>query len=93
LGAGNVDTIADFAHGSDKIVLDHAVFDQLGLGSLPPSVFGLGAVAADEDQRIIYDQASGNLYYDADGDGAGAAVLFATLQGAPVLTASDFQVI
>ena len=32
------------------------------------------------------------MYYDADGNGAGAALQFATLAGAPALTAEDFTV-
>ena len=92
LGAGNVDTILDFVHGTDKLALENAIFDQLVPGALGASLFHAGAAATDEDQRIIYDQATGNLYYDADGNGAQAAVLFATLQSHPVLTASDFIV-
>jgi Ca2+-binding RTX toxin-like protein len=57
LGAGNVDRIGDFVSGTDKIVLDDAVFSGLGLGSLPASVFHVGASATDEDQRIVYDDA------------------------------------
>ena len=93
LGPGNVDQIADFQSGTDKIVLDDAIFDGISRGALGPGVFGVGTEATNEDQRIIYDQTTGNLYYDADGTGGGQAVLFATLQGAPVLTATDFQVI
>jgi Ca2+-binding RTX toxin-like protein len=93
LGGGNVDTISDFVSGVDKIALDDAVFDSLAHGALPASAFHVGNAATDEDQRILYDQTNGNLYYDADGSGGGAAVLFATLHGAPALTASDFQVI
>ena len=93
LGGGNVDALNDFVHGTDKIALDDAIFDQLVPGALNPSLFHVGATATDEDQRILYDQATGNLYYDADGNGAGAAVLFATLPNLPVLTASDFTVI
>jgi hypothetical protein len=33
------------------------------------------------------------LYFDADGNGAGAAVQFATLQGAPIVNATEFVVI
>ena len=94
LGASNVDTIADFQIGSDKISLDHSIFAAIsGLGSLDPNAFYAGTAAHDTDDRIIYDQASGALYYDADGSGAGAAVLFATLAGDPLIAASEFTVI
>ena len=94
LGAGNVDTIADFVAGTDKIGLDDAIFTAIGgLGALNANAFVTGAGAADADDRIVYNSATGQLFYDADGNGGGAAILFATLQGAPVLAASDFQVI
>jgi VCBS repeat-containing protein len=94
LGAGNVDTIGDFLAGTDKVGLDDAIFSGIGTpGAFNANAFRAGTAAADADDRIIYDQATGNLFYDADGNGAGAAVLFATIQGNPVLTASDFAVI
>jgi Ca2+-binding RTX toxin-like protein len=95
LGGGNVDTITDFAHGTDRIALDDAIFGAgIGTpGSFNANAFVIGTAAGDADDRIIYDSATGQLFYDADGNGAGAAVLFATLQGAPTLSASDFQVI
>jgi VCBS repeat-containing protein len=93
LGPNNVDRIADFTSGSDKIALDHSIFDQLATGAVPASVFHVGPAATNEDQRIIYDNSTGNLYYDADGSGSGAAILFATLDHHPVVTASDFTVI
>ncbi|HEY5712574.1 MAG TPA: calcium-binding protein [Allosphingosinicella sp.] len=93
LGAANVDLIADFVSGTDKIALDDAIFTGLGLGALNANAFVNGSTAQDADDRILYDAATGNLFFDADGNGAGAAVLFATLQGHPVLAASDFQVI
>lgn len=94
LGAGNVDTIADFASGSDKIQLDDAVFAAIGSpGALNANAFFAGTAAHDADDRIIYDSATGNLFYDADGNGAGAAVLFANLSTHPVIAASDFTVI
>jgi len=93
LGPGNVDRIADFSHGADHIALDDAVFTGLAPGSLPASAFVVGTAAQDADDRIIYDSATGALYFDADGNGAGAAVQFATLVGAPAnLSASDFIV-
>ena len=93
LGGGNVDTIADFAAGDDTIVLDDAAFAGLGLGALAAGAFRVGTAATDGDDRIVYNQATGALLFDADGNGIGAAVQFATLQGAPVITASDFTVI
>jgi len=94
LGGGNFDLIADFEAGTDKIALDDAVFTQIGgPGALSANAFVVGTAAADADDRIIYDSSTGQLFYDADGNGAGAAVLFATLQGNPTLAASDFLVI
>ena len=93
-GAANADRIADFAHGSDRIGLDDAVFHNIGgPGAFNPNAFFAGTAAHDADDRIIYDQASGNLFYDADGNGAGAALLFANLSTHPLVTAGDFTVI
>ncbi len=47
----------------------------------------------DADDRLIYNTTTGQLYYDADGSGAGAPELVATLQGAPGVAASDIWVI
>jgi Ca2+-binding RTX toxin-like protein len=93
LGGGNIDQIADFLSGTDTIQLDDAVFTGLTPGALPASAFVIGTAAADADDRIIYDSATGRLFFDADGNGAGAAVQFATLEGNPIIAASDFTVI
>ncbi len=93
LGGGNVDLILGFATGSDRIHLDDAVFTGLGLGALNANAFVTGSAAGDADDRIVYNSATGALFFDADGNGAGAAIQFATLQGAPALSASDFAVI
>jgi Ca2+-binding RTX toxin-like protein len=93
LGSGNVGNIADFVIGTDKLALDHAVFAGLGLGALPAGAFTGGLQAQDADDRILYDQTTGLLLFDADGNGAGQAVLFATLLGAPPISAGDFIVI
>ena len=92
LGAGNVDKIFDFAGVDDTIKLATAVFTALGIGPLNPNAFVDGTVAADMDDRIIYNSATGQLYYDHDGLNGDAQVLFATLTGAPPLTAGDFIV-
>jgi Ca2+-binding RTX toxin-like protein len=90
----NIDTVYDFEHGIDKIALDDAIFNGIGApGSFNANAFALGTAAGDADDRIIYDQATGQLFYDEDGTGAIAARLFANLEGAPILTVSDFVVI
>ena len=93
LGSGNVDTIGDFNAADDTIALDDAVFAGLASGALDPNAFVIGTAAQDGNDRIIYDSTTGALYFDADGNGAGAQVQFATLTHAPPITASDFMVI
>ena len=92
-GAGNVDAILGFSD-DDVIGLDDDAFLGIGgPGPLDPNAFVVGTAAQDADDRIVYDQATGQLYFDADGNGAGAQVLFATLEAGTILTASDFSVI
>jgi hypothetical protein len=93
LGSGNIDHIADFSAVDDTIALAQSAFAGLGLGALSANAFVVGTAAGDADDRIIYNSATGALFYDADGNGAGAAVQFATLDTHPTLTASDFTVI
>jgi VCBS repeat-containing protein len=97
LGASNVDTIIDFISGTDKIVLDDAVFTALSPGALSAGAFdvvGVGA-AATTSTRIIYDQSTGVLSYDADGTDPGAAVQIALIgvTAHPTLVVGDFIVI
>jgi Ca2+-binding RTX toxin-like protein len=94
LGPANIDLIRGFAPGSDKILLDDAIFTAMaGLGTLGAGAFRQGNVAQDADDRILYDTTTGFLFYDADGNGAGSAVVFARLEGAPVIANTDFIVI
>lgn len=48
--------------------------------------------AADPNDFVLYDSASGALYYDADASGAGAAVQFASLSSGLALSGADFLV-
>jgi Ca2+-binding RTX toxin-like protein len=88
----NFDRIMDFA-ANDLIALDRAIFGALpGRGAaLAGDAFVLGVRAEDAEDRIVYDRATGNLYYDADGNGAGARILFAQLDAGKALGAADFQ--
>jgi Ca2+-binding RTX toxin-like protein len=96
----NVDTITDFRHSAgDKIDLDHSVFGALqwsgASAPISPSDFyasATGAAHAATD-HILYNTATGALYYDADGTDPGAPVKFAVLTGHPALVASDFLIV
>ena len=91
----NRDTITDFNHVDDTIKLENAVFTKLGAGvhALKPGFFRAGTKALDANDYIIYNNATGALSYDNDGNGAHAAIQFATLTNKPALAANDFQVI
>ena len=96
LGPANVDLVNDFTSTVDHLHLDNTIFTALvteGALSVDAFVSGAGAVATTAEQHIIYDTSTSNLYYDADGSGAGAAIQFATLSGSPSLASTDFLVI
>jgi len=94
LGKGNVDKIVDFNVKDDTIHLDSAIFGQAGgPGKLDADAFRIGKKALDASDRIIYDQKSGTLSYDADGSGKGAAVQFATLDKNLKMTHLDFLIV
>ncbi|WP_422036490.1 beta strand repeat-containing protein [Reyranella sp.] len=95
IGAGNLATISGFVHGQDHFNLDNAIFTQLGAeGALGAGAFVNGAAALDANDRIIFNTATGNVSYDADGSGAGAAVVFATMQNLGVaLDHTDFMIV
>jgi Ca2+-binding RTX toxin-like protein len=93
--ATNRDVITDFNHVADTFQLENAIFTRLGAGvhALNPAFFHAGAAAADANDYIVYNKATGALFYDVNGNGAGGAIQFATLTNKPVLAANDFVVI
>src|SRR3954469_2811148 len=98
-GAANADSVAKFdGNGWDRIQLDIAAFTQLGAtGRFAAGDARFYAAAGatgghDADDRIIYNTSTGQLFYDADGNGPGAAQLIATLQSGSTLVASDIFV-
>ena len=90
---GDIDIITDFELGVDQIQLSRAVFSALDLGALSATAFVTGTAAQDSDDRIIYDAATGSLYYDVDGNGAGAAIKFASVTPQMPLDESAFLII
>jgi Ca2+-binding RTX toxin-like protein len=92
--ASNVDTISDFAAG-DLFQLDRTIFTALSAGTtLTAAEFRAGAgvaTATNAQQRILHNTTSGALLYDADGNGTGLALQFASVAvGAPI-SAAVFQ--
>jgi Ca2+-binding RTX toxin-like protein len=84
-GSADSDVIHGFlASDGDRIELDSIFFATLAQGTLSAGEFGT---------EVLYNTGTGALSYDADGAGAGAAVLIATLEGAPALAAGDILVL
>jgi Ca2+-binding RTX toxin-like protein len=94
--SSNVDTLRDFSAKDDAIWLENAIYKGIDSGSLAKpktmlaDAFQIGAVAQDAEDRILYDQATGSLYYDRDGTGAAAASRFAVVATKKALTHQDF---
>jgi Ca2+-binding RTX toxin-like protein len=61
-------------------------------GRLTDAAFYRGTEAHDSSDRIIYDRATGALYFDPDGDGAAAQVQFARMIPKVGLKNDDFIV-
>ncbi|MBB4152186.1 serralysin [Sphingomonas jinjuensis] len=91
--SGNADTILDFQAGIDRIGLATNVFAAVTDSGIQSSEFVAGTAAQDGDDRLVYDQASGRLFFDADANGAGAAILLAQLAAGTALNAASFVAI
>jgi Ca2+-binding RTX toxin-like protein len=103
-GAANADLVQGFTSGQDRLQLAASAFPGIGaIGQLSAGdgrfYAAAGADAAhDADDRIVYNTSTGQLWYDAEGSGGGAAQLVATLQsedfpaGVASLAATDIFV-
>ena len=90
---GLADRVTDFNAAADQIEIDNDSF--LGLGN-PGAIGGrfvAGTAALDANDRIIYQQSTGRLWFDADGNGTGTKILIADFVDGTVLTAADITVI
>ena len=92
---GNVDVVTDFQFEGealrDMLMLSDSIFTELETGALAESAFHRGTSAHDADDRIIYDSATGNVFYDADGTGSAAQILFVNV-GEGDLTHLNFSI-
>ncbi|MBF2002972.1 MAG: hypothetical protein IGS38_19890 [Synechococcales cyanobacterium M58_A2018_015] len=87
-------TVTDFTQAQgDTILISARGFDPtLTGGALAEALFAVGNAASTADHRIIYDPATGALFFDVDGNGSAAQVQFATLSPNLALTHSDIGV-
>ncbi len=86
-----VDTITDFTRGSDKLELNDDQYAALMGGITNANVkANATGTATDANDYLVFNTTSKMLSYDADGNGAGAAVNIAILTGVTTLNASDF---
>jgi Ca2+-binding RTX toxin-like protein len=74
-GSG-IQRVLGFNATDDTIALSRGVYFDPGTGTTPlaPGAFALGTAATTAAHRVIYDGASGKLFYDADGVGGAAKV-------------------
>jgi Ca2+-binding RTX toxin-like protein len=93
--ASGFNDITDFT-SRDTIVLDNDAFRGIGgAGRLAASRFhnlDTGGIP-DSDDRLMYSQTSGSLFYDPDGFGIQGPVLFLSFENGTPLTAADFLII
>ena len=88
----NIDIVSDFGL-DDTIVLENTIFGAFSAGGVAAERFVIGAAAQDASDSIIYNDVTGALFYDSDGNGAGAAIQFAQLDAGLALTNLDFLVV
>jgi len=88
-----IDTITDFG-GGDRIEISASGFggNLTANAVLDQSQFVLGSAASNINHRFIYNNSTGDLFFDPDGIGTIAQQKLAILTGAPSLSAIDIFV-
>lgn len=90
----NMDTITDFSVKYDSIHLEKDIFTKAGaLGRLKANAFWTGSSAHDRNDRIIYNDKTGYLYYDPDGNGSASQKVIAKLSKHLAITEKDFFIV
>lgn len=85
------DVVSDFTRGDDQLVFRAAGFDNLGPDF--DLVVNGNPSAGSGEAAFLFDTSSRDLFYDADGNGAGNAFLVAELDGVSTLTRGDFLIV
>jgi Ca2+-binding RTX toxin-like protein len=88
-----IDTITDFTVADDVLRVSMSGFAGIGsAGILDASKFSIGALATTADQRFVYDNSTGALFYDSNGNAANGVTQFAQLAANLALTENNFVV-
>lgn len=91
---GHTDKITDYSVANDTVQLENGIFTSLTTtGTLAANQFVIGMQAIDSNDFVIYNDVTGSLLYDADGNGAGAAVEIANVGVGLAMTNADIVVI
>jgi Ca2+-binding RTX toxin-like protein len=97
-----IDTIIDFAPGSDKLQLSKSVFTSLAtipsneLSAMDFTTITTGMTADVSDAFIVYNSTTGDLFYNANGNAPGLGTngsQFARLSGTPTLNHNNIHVV
>lgn len=95
ISSSTLDHVTDFRAVDDTIKLEHAIFKALKTGGLYAEEFALvksSTETVSKDAHMLYDQARGTLYYDANGGNAAGRIAFAVIDNHTALTYKDFLV-
>ena len=87
------DTIADFEVGSDKLLLVGSAFGGLTRGALSAEQFFIDSPATSGSSRIGYNTSTGEVLFDADGNGDGSAQVIAKLLATPGFSNTDVTIL
>jgi Ca2+-binding RTX toxin-like protein len=94
ISSSNIDRITDFNAAEDKIRIDASIIDDsLAVGALAEAAFVIGdtSLSSVSGARIVYDNTTGALYWDAPG--GKKMYQFATLDGTPAVTFENFEIV
>jgi len=91
---GNLDTVFNFDPLQDTLLLGSNIFSAYSQpGEIPAADLVLGSKpkATAANHRLLYNTRTGDLAWDADGNGKQKPVVFVKLVGAPAITAADLM--
>ena len=92
MGRHHHDKIGDFDAGEGDVIALKGSFFGVARGALDADLFHAGRVAAEADDRFVFDADLGRLYYDANGAETGGVQLVAILTNGAEIDAGDILI-